>query len=100
MGVRVLQRPAPHVEESMGHWGREGHKKGEKRGHCAKKCRKHRSGRFIRCPALLPFGVPVETRWGIGTVHQIYRVIQNVCGGFNDLSYTIHLRYEHMYFFI
>jgi len=35
VGVRVLQRPAPHVKENLGHWGREGHKKGEKPGHCA-----------------------------------------------------------------
>ena len=35
MGVRGLQRPAPHVKENLGHWGREGHKKGEKPGHCA-----------------------------------------------------------------
>jgi hypothetical protein len=30
-----LQRPVPHVEENMGHWALEGHKKGEKPGHCA-----------------------------------------------------------------
>jgi len=27
-----------------------------------------------------------------------YRVIQNDCRGFNNLSYTIHLRYGCMYF--
>ena len=27
-----------------------------------------------------------------------YRVIQNDCRGFNDLSYTIHLRQDYMYF--
>ena len=27
-----------------------------------------------------------------------YRVIQNDCRGFNNLSYTIHLRQEYMYF--
>ena len=36
MGVRGLQWPAPHVEENLGHWGSEGHKKGEKPGHCAR----------------------------------------------------------------
>ena len=41
----------------------------------AKKCRKHRSGRFIRGPALQPLGVPVETRWFIGAVHHIYLVL-------------------------
>ena len=35
MGVRGLQRPAPCVKENLGHWGHEGHKKGEKPGHCA-----------------------------------------------------------------
>jgi hypothetical protein len=29
----------------------------------------------------------------------IYRVIKNDCRGFNNLSYTIHLRQEYMYFF-
>ena len=29
---------------------------------------------------------------------EIYRVIQNDCRGFNNLSYTIHLRQEYMYF--
>ena len=29
-----------------------------------------------------------------------YRVIQNDCRGFKDLSYTLHLREEYMYFFI
>jgi len=28
-----------------------------------------------------------------------YRVIQNDCRGFNNLSYTIHLRWQYMYFF-
>jgi len=28
----------------------------------------------------------------------LYRVIRNECRGFNNLSYTIHLRYEYMYF--
>jgi len=30
----------------------------------------------------------------------IYRVIRNDCRGFNNLSYTIHLRQEDMFFFI
>ena len=34
-----------------------------------------------------------EIRWK-------YRVIQNDCRGFTDLSYIIHLRQEYMYFFI
>ena len=29
----------------------------------------------------------------------IYRVIRNDCRGFNNLSYTVHLRKEYMYFF-
>jgi len=35
VAVRGLQRAAPHVQDNLGHWGREGHKKGEKPGHCA-----------------------------------------------------------------
>jgi len=31
---------------------------------------------------------------------QLYRVIKNDCRGFNNLSYTIHLRQEYVYFFI
>jgi len=40
--------------------GHEGHKKGEKPGHCTsceKEMGKHRSGRFIRGPALQPLGM-------------------------------------------
>jgi hypothetical protein len=40
-----------------------------------RKCRKRRSGRFIRGPALQPLGVPVEIRWCIGTVRQKYLVL-------------------------
>ena len=29
-----------------------------------------------------------------------YRIIRNDCRSFNNLSYTIHLREEYMYFFI
>jgi hypothetical protein len=78
VGVRGLQRPAPHVQENLRHWGPEGHNKGEKPGHCAgrgKEMQKTQSGRFIRGPALQPLGVPVETRWCIGAVHRIYLVI-------------------------
>ena len=36
-----------------------------------------------------------------GTMNSgIYRVIRNDCRGFNNLSYTIHLRQQYMYFFI
>jgi len=35
-----------------------------------------------------------------GVLKHTYRVIQNDCQGFNNLSYTIHLRKEYMYFFI
>jgi hypothetical protein len=34
VGVRGLQRLAPHGKRNLGHWGCEGHKKGET-GHCA-----------------------------------------------------------------
>jgi len=36
--------------------------------------------------------------WRVKEVHIIYRVIQNDCRGFDNLSYTIHLRQEYMYF--
>ena len=32
-------------------------------------------------------------------IREIYRVIRNDCRGFNNLSYTIHLRQDYMYFF-
>ena len=35
----------------------------------------------------------------VKTQLQIYRVIQNDCRGFKNLSYTIHLRQAYMYFF-
>jgi len=30
----------------------------------------------------------------------MYRVIRNYCRGFNNLSYTIHLRWEYMFFYL
>ena len=70
MGVRVLQQPAPHVEENLGHWGREGHKR-ERNQTIAlalgRKGRKHSSDRFIRGHALQPLGVPVPVQC-VGTV--------------------------------
>jgi len=79
--VRGLQRPAAHVEENMGHWSREGHKRDRNQAivlALGRKCRKSRSGRFIRGPALQPLGLPTETRWCIGTVLQIYLVLKHV----------------------
>ena len=32
-------------------------------------------------------------------IGSIYRVIQNDCRGFNNLSYKIHLKYEYIYVF-
>ena len=32
--------------------------------------------------------------------YALYRVIRNDCRGFNNLSYTIHLREQYMYFFL
>jgi len=40
-----------------------------------RKCRKTHEWQFIRGPVLQPLGVPVETRWCIGAVHQIYLVL-------------------------
>jgi hypothetical protein len=65
---------APHVEENLGHWSREGHKNREKPGHytsLGKEMQKTQQWQVIQGPALQLLGVPVETRWCIGTVHQI-----------------------------
>jgi len=46
----VLQRPASHVEENMGHWSREGHKRDRNQVielALGRKCRKPRIGRLI-----------------------------------------------------
>ena len=40
-----------------------------------RKSRKHMSGRLIRGPGLQTLVEPVETRWCIGAVHQIYLVL-------------------------
>jgi len=67
LGVTGLQRPASYVEGDIGHWGREGHKKGEKIKSAIVlavgwKCRKHWSNNGIPGPALQQFVVLVETR--------------------------------------
>ena len=36
MGVRGLQRPAHHVQETLRHWDRKGYKKGDKPGRWAR----------------------------------------------------------------
>jgi len=36
----------------------------------------------------------------IRTINIKYRFVQNDCRGFNNLSYTIHLRQDYLYFFI
>jgi len=62
VGVRVLQWPAHHVEENLGHWGHEGHKRKRNQATVLAlggKARKRSSGRFIRGPALQPLGMPV-----------------------------------------
>jgi len=70
VGVRGLQRPAPYVQENLRHWGREGHKKGDKTGLCAS-CGKEMQITQTESVEVLhskPPGVPVETRWCTGTV--------------------------------
>ena len=72
MGVRVLQRPAPHVDKNLGHGDREIHKKGERPDHCAgrgKDCRKTQNDKEVEVLHSKPPGVPVETRWCTGAVH-------------------------------
>jgi len=72
VGLTSLQQWAPHVKENLGHWGREGHKKGEKPGHCTslgnemQKTQKWQIQSRSCTPN--PSGVPVETRWCVGAV--------------------------------
>ena len=71
MGVRGLQQPAPHVHENLGHWGRKGHKKGDKPGRCASPGKVMQITQTQSVEVLhskLP-GVPAETRWCIGAVY-------------------------------
>jgi hypothetical protein len=71
MGVRGLQRPAPHVQENLRYWGRERHKKGDKPGPCASRGKEMQITQTQAVEVLhsKPPGVPVETRWCIGAVH-------------------------------
>jgi hypothetical protein len=79
VGVRDLQRLAPHVKDNLGHWGHEGHKKGEKPGHCASRGKEMQENAGVADSFEVPhskrWGVPVETRWCVGAVHQIYLVL-------------------------
>jgi len=71
MGVRGLQRPAPYAQENLGHWGREGHNKGDKPGRSASLRKENADNPNKAIEVLhskLP-GVPVETRRCIGVVH-------------------------------
>ena len=71
MEVRGLQRPAPHVQENLGHWGRKGHKNGDKPGRFSSHGKEMQISQTQSVEVLhskLP-GVPVETRWCISAVH-------------------------------
>jgi len=64
MGMRGLQRLTHHVQENLRPWGREGHKKGDKPGHCTNHGKEMQIIHSVEVP-----GVPVETRWCIGAFH-------------------------------
>jgi hypothetical protein len=78
VGVRVLPRQGSHVEGSFGHWGVE---KSLKRTTTRplrwpwERMQWHRVARAVELLFLKPPGVPVETRWCNGAVHQTYLVI-------------------------
>ena len=65
MGVRSLQRPAPHVQENLRHLGFAGHKKGDKPGHCISHGKEMliKQTQSVEVLQSKPTGVPVETRW-------------------------------------
>ena len=48
----------------------------------------------------LSFAASLEFYFSITLMMAIYRVIKNDCRGFNNLSYTIHLRWKYTYFFL
>ena len=73
-GVRSLQQPAPHVQENLRHWGCKGHRVGDKPDRCASRGKEMRITQTQSVEVLHsnPQVVPVQTRWFIGPVHQIY----------------------------
>jgi len=77
VGVRGLQWLAPHVQENLRRWGRKGHKKGDKPGCCTSLGKEMQitQTRTVEVLHSKPLGVPVETRWCIGAVHEIYLVL-------------------------
>ena len=52
---------------------------------------------YIPCIFIVSY-LFVPTNAYIYNIYFIYRVIRNDCRGFNNLSYTIHLRYEYIFF--
>ena len=52
------------------------------------------------CALFVPFDALVWAIDNVVTRNNKYRVIQNECRSFNNLSYTIHLRQEYRYFFL
>jgi hypothetical protein len=77
VGVRVLQQPAPHAQEDMGHRGREGHKRERNQANALAVGRKGRKQLWqIHSRSCTPTtGNAVETRWCIDAVHKIYLVL-------------------------
>jgi hypothetical protein len=77
VGVRGLQQPEPLVQENLIHWGHEGHKKGDKPGRCTSHGKEMQitQTQTVEVMHSKPPGVPVETGWCIGAVHQIYLVL-------------------------
>jgi phage gpG-like protein len=75
VGVKDLQHLAPHVKENFEHWGHEGHKKRENGSHGKEMQKNTGVADSFKVLHSNRWGVPVETRWCVGAVHQIYLVL-------------------------
>ena len=62
---------------------------GSKKWFCFDKFNKNMKSKIFQTVKLIP-------AFKLKQILLIYRVIQNDCRGFNNLSYTIHLRYEYI----
>jgi len=71
VGVRGVERPAPHVKENLRHWNRKGHKMGDMSGLCPSHGKEMQITQTQSVEVLhsTPPGVPVETISCIGAVH-------------------------------
>jgi len=74
VGMRGLQRPAPHVQPNVRNWGRRSYKKGDKTGLCGSRwmemqVTQTRSVEFLHSKKPV---VQIEIRRFIGAFHEIY----------------------------